>query len=83
MSKYITIGVLALQGAFFEHIKLLRQAASEVSLRNGLSWQFVEVRKVEELDACDALIIPGGESTALSLVATRSGMLEPLRQFVK
>jgi len=43
----------------------------------------MEIRNLAELAACDALIIPGGESTAISLVAARSGMLEPLREFVK
>ncbi len=83
MSSSITIGVLALQGAFLEHIKLLRQAALEISNEHGLLWHFIEVRKVQELDACDGLIIPGGESTTVALVAARSGLLESLRAFVK
>ncbi|POR34290.1 Putative pyridoxal 5'-phosphate synthase subunit PDX2 [Tolypocladium paradoxum] len=43
----------------------------------------VEVRTAAELARCDALIIPGGESTTISLVAAQSGLLEPLREFVK
>ncbi|KAJ3473394.1 hypothetical protein NLG97_g10327 [Lecanicillium saksenae] len=43
----------------------------------------VEVRTPEELARCDALIIPGGESTTISFVAAQSGLLEPLREFVK
>ena len=81
----VTVGVLALQGAFNEHIQLLRQAA-EVLARKGIvkrKWTFIEVRTASELSSCDALIIPGGESTAISLVAQRSNMLEPLRDFVK
>ena len=83
MMTNITIGVLALQGAFYEHLRLLREAAN--ILRPDLRgiWQFIEVRTVEELSKCDALIIPGGESTTMSLVASRSGLLEPLRDFVK
>ncbi|KAI9843718.1 MAG: hypothetical protein M1837_006187, partial [Sclerophora amabilis] len=46
-------------------------------------WEFVEVRTPEELARCVALVIPGGESTTMSLVAARSGLLEPLREFVK
>ena len=83
MTEDIAVGVLALQGAFFEHIKLLRQAAKEVSLGYDRRWEFVEVRTPQELERCEALIIPGGESTAVSLVAARSNLLEPLRSFVK
>jgi 5'-phosphate synthase pdxT subunit len=81
----LTIGVLALQGAFSEHIQLLRQASESLKARHGsdLKFSFTEVRTPEQLEACDALIIPGGESTTISLVAARSGLLEPLREFVK
>lgn len=83
MSKTITVGVLALQGAFIEHIFLLRSASTRVALADGASWAFIEVRTSQQLDQCDALIIPGGESTTVSLVAARSGLLDPLREFVK
>ena len=79
----ITVGVLALQGAFSEHIQLLREAAKASSFVNSVRWSFVEVRMPRELAGCDGLIFPGGESTSISLVAGRSGMLEPLREFVK
>jgi 5'-phosphate synthase pdxT subunit len=78
-----TVGVLALQGAFSEHVQLLRQAALLLSTPAKLNWHFIEVRTPAELERCDALILPGGESTAISLVAARSGLLEPLRDFVK
>ena len=83
MISEITIGVLALQGAFYEHLRLLKQAATEISSNPVVGWQFVEVRSPRELTKCDALIIPGGESTTVSLVAARSHLLEPLRDFVK
>lgn len=82
----ITVGVLALQGAFSEHIQLLRHAGASLKSSNGfqnVEWSFIEVRTPAELERCDALIIPGGESTTMSLVAQRSGLLEPLRAFVK
>ncbi|KAF2660308.1 SNO glutamine amidotransferase [Lophiostoma macrostomum CBS 122681] len=81
----VTVGVLALQGAFSEHVQLLRQAAESPRAKHGntLKWAFTEVRTPKELSACDALIIPGGESTTMSLVAARSGLLDPLREFVK
>ena len=77
---HLTIGVLALQGAFSEHIQLLRAASPQLA---NSTWTFLEIRTPIELQKCDALIIPGGESTTISLVAERSGMLEPLRSFVK
>jgi 5'-phosphate synthase pdxT subunit len=69
----VTIGVLALQGAFAEHIKMLRQLG--VTAR--------EVRKPEELVGLDGLIIPGGESTTMALVAERWGLVQPLKAWVQ
>jgi 5'-phosphate synthase pdxT subunit len=57
------IGVLALQGAFAEHIQMLE--------RLGVAAR--EVRKPGELRELDGLIIPGGESTSMGLVAERWG----------
>ena len=83
MIKVVTVGVLALQGAFYEHIKLLNQAVSQSKPEGKVTWSIVEVRTPEDLGRCDALIIPGGESTTVSLVAARTNLLEPLRDFVK
>lgn len=83
MSTNTTVGVLALQGAFYEHFKLLARASTEVILGQDRIWHFLEVRTPHELAQCNALIIPGGESTTVSLVAARSSLLEPLREFVK
>ena len=82
----ITVGVLALQGAFYEHVDLLKKASESLaSAGNSLTsqWSFIEVRTARELALCDALVLPGGESTTMSLVAARSNLLEPLRDFVK
>ncbi|KAI0022486.1 class I glutamine amidotransferase-like protein [Xylariomycetidae sp. FL0641] len=78
----VTVGVLALQGGFAEHLASLRKAAATVSSPSS-SFEFTEVRTPQQLALCDALVIPGGESTTLSLVAAQSGLLEPLRAFVK
>ncbi|KAI0198119.1 PdxT/SNO family [Astrocystis sublimbata] len=78
----VTVGVLALQGGFAEHLSLLRKAADRLATNHG-QVHLTEVRTPEQLALCDALILPGGESTTLSLVAAQSGMLEPLREFVK
>ncbi|KAG6830212.1 hypothetical protein H0H87_008856 [Tephrocybe sp. NHM501043] len=77
IDKDILIGILALQGAFVEHQAMLQK----LSLKQKIA--VVQVRTVEDLDRCDALIIPGGESTTMAVLARVSGLLEPLRKFVK
>lgn len=81
--QHLCIGILALQGAFIEHITLLTQAAPALTSQHSITFTFLEVRTADQLSRCNALILPGGESTAISLIAERCGMLEPLRQFVK
>ncbi|KAF8164724.1 PdxT/SNO family [Crassisporium funariophilum] len=71
------IGVLALQGAFAEH----KTALERLPFRKNL--EAILVRTPEDLGRCDALIIPGGESTTIALLARLSGVLDPLREFVK
>ena len=83
MDQIRVVGVLALQGAFIEHIKLLRQATIASPRLHSQQWSFIEVRTPTELESCCALVIPGGESTTMTLVAQRSGLLEPLREFTK
>ncbi|EQB53944.1 SNO glutamine amidotransferase [Colletotrichum gloeosporioides Cg-14] len=83
----VTVGVLALQGGFHEHLELVRKAAASLASAPAPNpipeIEATEVRTEEQLRRCDALIIPGGESTTISLVATQSGLMEPLREFVK
>jgi 5'-phosphate synthase pdxT subunit len=67
------IGVLALQGAFIEHIKMLRRLGVEA----------VEVRLPQHLQGLDGLIIPGGESTTIGKLAVDYGLIEPLRAFAQ
>jgi len=63
------VGVLAVQGAFAEHERVLAAIGAEP----------VQVRGPEGLEGLDAIVIPGGESTTLGLVAEESGLLEALR----
>jgi 5'-phosphate synthase pdxT subunit len=63
------VGVLALQGDFEAHARLLR----------GLGAEPREVRVPGDLEGLDGLIIPGGESTVMSLGITREGLADPLR----
>lgn len=67
------IGVLALQGAFVEHIKMLEALGAEA----------VEVRLPEDLAGLDGLIIPGGESTTIGKLATEFGLMAPLQAFAR
>jgi 5'-phosphate synthase pdxT subunit len=64
------VGVLALQGDTREHLAALNEAGAQAST----------VRRRSELDAVDALVIPGGESTTMSLLLREFDLLEPLRQ---
>lgn len=65
-----SVGVLALQGDTREHLAALRAAGAEAST----------VRRLAELEAVDALVIPGGESTTMSLLLREFELLEPLRR---
>jgi 5'-phosphate synthase pdxT subunit len=65
------IGVLALQGAFVEHIKILEDLGVDA----------VDVRLPEDMNDLDSLIIPGGESTTIGKLAVEYGLMEPIRQF--
>ena len=65
------IGVLALQGGFEAHERMLQPLGAET----------VEVRVPRDLDGLDALVIPGGESTTMTLGLEREGLAEPLRAF--
>src|SRR5262249_32358976 len=67
----VTIGVLAVQGNFREHAAMLRRLGADV----------VEVRKPEQLDGLDGLIVPGGESTTFMRLMRLYGLDEALRSF--
>jgi pyridoxal 5'-phosphate synthase pdxT subunit len=64
------IGVLAIQGGFEAHGKMLRRLGAQVR----------EVRVLADLDGLDGLVIPGGESTAITLGIEREGLAAPLRE---
>jgi pyridoxal 5'-phosphate synthase pdxT subunit len=64
------IGVLALQGDVREHLRALTDSGAEA----------VPVRRVEELESVDGLVIPGGESTTIGKLAAAFDLLEPLRK---
>jgi len=67
------VGILALQGDFQAHSKVVRSLGAEAR----------EVRVPADLEGLDALIIPGGESTVMTLGIEREGLAEPLRAVVR
>jgi pyridoxal 5'-phosphate synthase pdxT subunit len=66
------IGVLALQGDVREHLSALEEAGANA----------VPVRRLSEIEACDGLVIPGGESTTLWRLTVAFDLLEPLRKLI-
>jgi 5'-phosphate synthase pdxT subunit len=69
----VTVGVLAVQGDVREHVRMLEL----------LGVPALTVRRTSELDACDGLVIPGGESTTMAKLARTFGLFDPIRQRIK
>lgn len=67
----ITIGVLGLQGAVIEHVRSVEACGAAA----------VVVKKVEQLNELDGLIIPGGESTTMRKLIDKYGFMDPLKEF--
>lgn len=65
----VTVGILALQGDFAAHARVLRELGAEPR----------EVRVPADLDGLDGLVLPGGESTTMTLGIARERLAEPLR----
>jgi len=66
------IGVLALQGDFREHIATLEACGADA----------IAVRTIGELERCNALVIPGGESTVMQKLAVNYGLFEPITKLI-
>ncbi|HXL42825.1 MAG TPA: pyridoxal 5'-phosphate synthase glutaminase subunit PdxT [Gaiellaceae bacterium] len=71
MSGPMKIGVLAVQGNFREHVSMLRRLGADP----------VEIRKPEQLDDLDGLVIPGGESTAIARLVRLYGLEDAICAF--
>ncbi|HKY04034.1 MAG TPA: pyridoxal 5'-phosphate synthase glutaminase subunit PdxT [Blastocatellia bacterium] len=67
------IGVLAIQGDFAAHARMVERAGAEA----------IEVRAARDLDGANGLIIPGGESTTMLKLLSEEAMVEPVKQFAK
>ena len=66
------VGILALQGAFIEHEKMLQDLGTEV----------VEIRQLKDLEGIDGLILPGGESSVQGKLLRELGLLTPIQQLI-
>lgn len=66
------IGILAVQGAFIEHEKIIK----------GLGADCIEIRKKEQLEDIDGIILPGGESTVQGQLIRKLEILEPLKEMI-
>jgi 5'-phosphate synthase pdxT subunit len=75
----VKIGVLALQGNVSEHIEAFLLALNR--LGQGASSEVFEIRHLADLSGCNALAIPGGESTTISRLIEKNHMYDPIRSF--
>jgi 5'-phosphate synthase pdxT subunit len=66
------IGVLAMQGAFAEHVRALDAAGARTRL----------VRTRDDLEGLDGIVLPGGESTTMTMLMERVGLLKPLQDAI-
>ncbi|HET7580554.1 MAG TPA: pyridoxal 5'-phosphate synthase glutaminase subunit PdxT [Bacillales bacterium] len=69
----VKIGVLALQGAVAEHVKALEASGAETTI----------VKRIEQLDEIDGLVMPGGESTTMRRLIDKYHFFEPLKAFAE
>lgn len=69
----VKVGVLGLQGAVREHIRAVEDAGAEALV----------IKKVEQLEEVDGLVLPGGESTTMRRLIDKYGFMEPLREFAQ
>ncbi|MDX1611683.1 MAG: pyridoxal 5'-phosphate synthase glutaminase subunit PdxT [Candidatus Thermoplasmatota archaeon] len=73
------IGVVSVQGAFHEH----RVALAAASEHAGIEADVVEVRRLDQAEACDGFVLPGGESTAIYKLLVSSGLFDHLRERIE
>ena len=73
VAKYKTVGVLALQGDVREHARMLSDCSVDVRF----------VKNSDDLTDSAGLVIPGGESTTISMLINRANLMQPLRDFIK
>ena len=80
--KILRIGILAIQGAFFEHKAALLKARKSVKFCNDFAIEVRDVREPEEISDLDGLILPGGESTTMSLFLQCNNFERTLKDWI-
>ena len=78
----LRIGVLAIQGAFFEHRAALLKAAKSSTFTKSIDVEDLDVREAHQLSDLDGLILPGGESTTMGLFLQSSNFEDVLKDWV-
>jgi 5'-phosphate synthase pdxT subunit len=85
--KIVNVGVLSLQGSYHEHIKhlqeLFRQLNNDLKYSSKFKFFVKEIKTVDDLKDIQGLIFPGGESSTMSILLQRTGLLEPIRELVQ
>lgn len=77
----VKVGVLSIQGSFAEHVSMLEREGA--ARKDGVRLTVEEVRTPSQLEGLDGLIIPGGESTTLSVFLRQGDFMEKLRSFTR
>lgn len=75
----LKVGVISVQGAIFEHVEAVKSAAAELGLKD---MQVVHVRRLNELDNVDGLVIPGGESTTIAKLLIKFKLYDRIKERV-
>jgi 5'-phosphate synthase pdxT subunit len=79
MVKKISVGVIGAQGAISEHVTMMKNILE----KNNVSGEVFVLKNKKELNGVNALIIPGGESTAISRILNDSGLFDAILQRIK
>ena len=79
MVAIVTVGILAIQGAVSEHLAMMNRVFKEEKQPG----KAISVRQLSDIECCEGLIIPGGESTTISRILVSTGMHETIRQRMK
>ncbi len=79
MVKKVTIGVIAIQGAISEHINSIKKAINEKKI-NG---KVISIRYTDQIDECQGLVLPGGESTTISRILFKRNLHKKIKDKIE
>ena len=79
MVKGITIGIIGIQGAIIEHVKIMEKVLNSEEIFGNVKI----IKKKSEIDEIDGLIIPGGESSTISKLLFKSSLFKPILKRIK